>query len=544
MHGLVKTISVKRNSSMEADQKPDEIQFSHFIRRPSPAEALNVDEQYIEERNILAKTIAYAKRTEILSATSGEGPLWENPNIPSGYVYFLQLIAHDMVLTAKPDADDVAGVFYNERTTALNLDTLYGHGPKATSEAYAKDPDTKRPTGRLALGQMKFSKGFKRSDGCPMQPPMRDIAREKGGGDEGLSKALVADDRNDNNAIISQFLTLFTYLHNGIVEHLENHSEVGTDKESEPNFLLARKIVTSVYLDLIENDLLERLLAPHVFDHYKSGGVEFLHSEEKNVPLEFSHAVFRFGHSMIRPGYFMRPSLTILHRQHSVLTFNSASQPYKMPFDEKWIINWSDFFEIDNHLPRNLSGKIEPFYSGRIATTSNNIVGRDGLPAADLEKSTESGTWAASSLLQLVSEMKPELFSKSSFYNGNYLAYQSALEEWLTKNTGSNNPGSDIDPKGKISRNPPLSFYTLFEASHECDGKRLGTLGSIIVADILFAAIKKRRSELVHKDIQKWKSHFFGSDPINSMASFIKNVQPFFGDHECELPLINQIPTT
>ncbi|MFL5156218.1 MAG: hypothetical protein ACJ8C3_25600 [Microvirga sp.] len=42
-----------------------------------------------------------------------------------------------------------------------------------------------------------------------------------------------------------------------------------------------------------------------------------------------------------------------------------------------------------------------------------------------------------------------------------------------------------------MSQDPPLFFFVLFEAAHTQDGERLGILGSIIAAEIFFAAYKK-----------------------------------------------------
>src|SRR6202051_4325900 len=66
---------------------------------------------------------------------------WENPNIPSGYTYLLQFVAHDLVHSAMPlsVAGGVGAGTANARRTALKLETLFGSGPVGSPFVYAQD---------------------------------------------------------------------------------------------------------------------------------------------------------------------------------------------------------------------------------------------------------------------------------------------------------------------------------------------------------------------------------------------------------------------
>src|SRR5437879_2442918 len=79
-------------------------------------------------RKLMRKLSARISRERDLSADRSEE---DNPNLPSGYTYLLQFIAHDMVNTSISLA--VAGGrrfgFHNARQQPLTLETIYGGGP-------------------------------------------------------------------------------------------------------------------------------------------------------------------------------------------------------------------------------------------------------------------------------------------------------------------------------------------------------------------------------------------------------------------------------
>jgi hypothetical protein len=64
------------------------------------------------------------------------------------------------------------------------------------------------------------------------------------------------------------------------------------------------------------------------------------------------------------------------------------------------------------------------------------------------------------------------------------------IENWLAahrEGTGL----SDDDIK-TLRDDPPLPMFLLYEAARETGGQSLGTLGSIIVAEVLFGALRQR----------------------------------------------------
>lgn len=100
---------------------------------------------------------------------------WENPEIPSGYTYLLQLVAHDIVSTSLSIAvleGTTAGV-RNARSGALRLDTIYDGGPAVCPIAFQPDDASGISRTALRLGSMKDSPGLLR-DLARMPPPCSD----------------------------------------------------------------------------------------------------------------------------------------------------------------------------------------------------------------------------------------------------------------------------------------------------------------------------------------------------------------------------------
>ncbi|MGL4812221.1 MAG: hypothetical protein ACRCXM_10615, partial [Beijerinckiaceae bacterium] len=106
----------------------------------------------------------------------------DNESIPSGYVYLLQFIAHDMVDTAIA-ASIVDGkmkpAFANIRSRALRLDTLYGANPEARPHAYAYGPDQRAHNGQVPRLKLRVGSPYPEEAKPPKGRycPRRDIGR-------------------------------------------------------------------------------------------------------------------------------------------------------------------------------------------------------------------------------------------------------------------------------------------------------------------------------------------------------------------------------
>jgi hypothetical protein len=489
--------------------------FRHFLGTPGASQrfrAFGIDPlqstAHVQNIRGLMHRLSRRMDAEIAWPAHADASLhrWENPAIPSGYTYLLQFVAHDLVNSAIPlsIAGRLGAGTSNARRTPLMLENLYGSGPVASPHLYALDaPDDDRRT-KLRLGRMRW-KETPRAAGCPF----RDIARAKAenvtgidrsiiGQREALTEALVADARNDDHAIISQLTAMFALLHNGLVD-LVRRGEPVTSTSARfgaafRRFLCARDALTTIYHNVIRKDVMRRVLHPAIHAAYSGSNARFMDqpaaSGEWQIPFEFSHGAFRFGHAMVRPEY--RINDLSEHDLNNTLEKNSINEPVNMPLDETWIVQWSRFFEINGSRP-NFSRRIGPYLSDGLGNDhvfpSFDGTERVGLLYRDLLGATLAGMWSVDALIAEIAARRPD-FIASSRLLGDRAFRVEQLRTWLSSASAAYG-GLTSEDVETLSNDPPLPFFVLFEAMQqpEARGLHLGPLGSIIVAEVIFGAL-------------------------------------------------------
>jgi hypothetical protein len=263
----------------------------------------------------------------------------ENTGITSGYTYFGQFIDHDLTLDPTSNlreklTKDQLKHLVNFRTPRFDLDNLYGRGPD--DEPYLYQPDGIH----LALGTPM--------SGNPHDAQAVDVPRAPNG------RALIGDPRNDENRIVAQLQAVMLRFHNAMADAMSGSS-----------FNDIRQAVRWHYQWVIINDFLPTIIQAgtvrEVFPHLAhdvsieiappqlsipklvDGGLELM-------PVEFSVAAYRFGHSMVRPIY--RINETIQRRQiFSTATDPSGDLGGMRPIPLDWAIDWQFFFDLGHGAP-------------------------------------------------------------------------------------------------------------------------------------------------------------------------------------------------
>jgi hypothetical protein len=138
-------------------------------------------------------------------------------------------------------------------------------------------------------GGPKFLLGDKLGNGA------RDLPRNNAN----PRRALIGDPRNDENSIVSQLQGIMLNFHNRVV-----------DDNPTLEFPALQRIVRWHYQWVVIHDFLPKIVSALVLDDLKTDGkydrdkLQFFHwKNEPFMPVEFSVAAYRLGHSMIRPGY-------------------------------------------------------------------------------------------------------------------------------------------------------------------------------------------------------------------------------------------------
>ena len=255
--------------------------FGRMFRSLHAAQYGRTDE---ESRNLLM-TLGSAMTSSFDPPKDGADS--EESGIPALYTYFGQFVDHDITfdpmttLMKRSDPDALTDF----RTPALDLDNVYGRGPNDEPYLYDNGP--------------KFLLGDLLDNGAP------DLPRNNAS----VRRALIGDPRNDENSIVSQFQCLMLRFHNRIVSD-----------NSGLDFAAYQQIVRFHYQWIVIHDFLPRIISSSVLnklknknDEYERARLEFFHwKHDPFMPVEFSVAAYRLGHSMIRPGYRLNDDDTTL----------------------------------------------------------------------------------------------------------------------------------------------------------------------------------------------------------------------------------------
>ncbi|WP_189523672.1 peroxidase family protein [Nostoc sp. PA-18-2419] len=280
----------------------------------------------------------------------------ENTGISAGYTYFGQFIDHDLTFDpstlAQQKSDPEAIVDF--RTPRFDLDNLYGRGPDDQPYLYDFQDD----------GTIKMQLGDPLT-GNSNDPDTRDLPR-RGQGDPQF--ALIGDKRNDENVIVSQLQGIFLRFHNRM---LNVHKQKGlpTDFDS------VRKVVQFHYQWVVVHDFLPTIIGwdmlHRIFPHigaqssileYKPR-LRFYHpKKDPFMPVEFSVAAYRFGHSMVRPLYRLNERDDLSSHPHD-------PRPHIFPdlkafgkFRSDYAIDWRLFFDFGNDAEPFSKERIQPAY--------------------------------------------------------------------------------------------------------------------------------------------------------------------------------------
>ena len=250
----------------------------------------------------------------------------DNGLIPAGWTFFGQFVDHDLTLDRTPlgmqQQDEDA--LRNFRTPFFDLDSVYGEGPNGSPELY--EPGS---GGRLRLREVPGATGASKFD----------VPRDA----DGLAQ--LGDGRNDENVIISQLHAAFLQFHNVVFDKFK-------DLPPERRFRQANRLVRWHYQWIVLHEFLPLTVGAETVDQILWKGRRFYFPEVNGpfMPIEYAGAVYRFGHSQVRPGYRInattaRPLFTGADDP------GGASLNGGFPFTAAEMVDWPLFFVIGGSTP-------------------------------------------------------------------------------------------------------------------------------------------------------------------------------------------------
>jgi len=298
--------------------------FGRLFRSLRPAKFGGTDEENVANLTLLGQKMS----ASFDPPTDGKDP--EESGIPALYTYLGQFIDHDLTFDPasslqKQDDPDALTDF---RTPAFDLDNIYGRGPDDQPYMYQSDGKT-------------FLLGSALTGG---DPKATDLPRNSAS----PARAVIGDPRNDENTIVSQLQGLFHRFHNRTVA--DNPSLA---------FEQIQKLVRFHYQYVVLNDFLSRTVSSDVLEalktngRYDQGKLKFFHwKNEPFMPVEFSVACYRLGHSMVRPGYRLNDAnlLPIFSTPDAVKAgFKDDLTGFRAVVADR-AIDWGRFIDIDTRV--------------------------------------------------------------------------------------------------------------------------------------------------------------------------------------------------
>jgi hypothetical protein len=359
----------------------------------------------------------------------------DNGRVPAGFTFLGQFIDHDMTLDRTPLAEAQAdpNALTNFDTPLFDLGSLYGRGPAVDPGLYEAD-GTRMKIVRNANG-------------------VDDLPRRTDG------SAIIGDARNDENLIVAQLHLAFAKFHNRTLA-------TGLAK----NLAEAQRLTRWHFQWIIIHDFLDKIVGPEVVGRFLDGKgrVNREHYKPKNphrpmMPIEYSVAAYRFGHSMIRAAYLMNtrttpPAIAPIFGQEGADLRGNRPLPARMEID------WWHFFEVPGKpAPRNASRRMD----GKISLPLFN------LPGTVVNDNTPS--LAERNLLR---------GSRLGLPAGQDVAARMGITPLTNAQLGLPDPANP-GWQGKA----PLWFYILKEAELTHAGERLGPVGGRIVAEVILSIL-------------------------------------------------------
>lgn len=435
--------------------------------------------------------------------------------LPAAYTYFGQFMNHDMsapvnfsgrtrsgcaaTIIGSGDPPDlglrrrprstaaILARIRNEQQNPLMLDSLYADGPLSTDAdvrgLYEADGVRFRLAKATTLGRRDLAVATVAPQRVMHRRGAYDIPRDPARG-----IALIADRRNDENLILSQFHLALMLLHNRAAAALKP-----AIRDPVERFAAARLLLTRHYHWCILHDYLPNLLSAGAVAQALSAPPRLAAPGE--VPVEFTTAAFRFGHSMVSQLYDFNGNfgeggrVSDAAKLHELFAFTSQGRmgPFAhatSQLPDHWVADWDRLTRLSG-TPRGGADRIDM----SLATDMLNHMHHSGnlLHASIFFRNVMRG-----------------FFRRISFGQDFARAYgitPLSARQVLSAVPKTARPAAAAAGFG---RSMPAWLYFMCEADVLEGGERLGPTASRIIADSITGLIRHHGGTLLQVDGHAW----------------------------------------
>jgi hypothetical protein len=416
-------------------------------------------------------------------------------DVPAGYTYLGQFIDHDLtmdVTDVRLGEDISAADLLQARSPSLDLDSLYGAGPSDPESAkfYEADGLHLKTGDTIRVGPDREKVGH-------------DLPRVGTGGAANRRRALIPDKRNDENLIVAQTHLAMIHFHNRVLDKLP------ASTPAAQRFRRARKQVTLHYQWLIRHDFLPRIVQNRVLEDVFANGRKLVEptaspTSVPTMPIEFSVAGFRLGHSMVRTAYdwnrrFPGEAGSLFYMFDFSALGGTLGGNAKLA--SNWIVDWRRMYDFPGGGHAALAGPNGTNQANRIDTLLADPL--KFLPASvfgereeDLEFDAPARNLAfrnlvRGSMLKLASGQQMVEHLNSLGVNVRPLS----RNQILRGSGGAKLTALSDAEKDTIATRTPLWFYILREA--ETGNGKMRGVGARIVAETFHRAMEGSRFSLL-----------------------------------------------
>ena len=431
----------------------------------------------------------------------------DNPKIPGGFTYLGQFVDHDITLDLSSLSDrkrDPLGL-RNFRTPALDLDNVYGLGPDGSPHLYERDAADPGLIGPKLLIGKNINVDFGGITG--------DFRNDLPRNPQGL--ALIGDPRNDENLLVAQTHLAFLKFHNALCDHLQ-----ASGTPAEELFGAARRLATWHYQYLVLHDFVERLCGAGTVAKILHDGRKFYRFKTTPyMPVEFSVAAYRLGHSMVRQTYshnrvfdptdfnFLFGFTGLSGQIVGDLAPETPTAPLPVSaLPSNWIIDWRRFYELDRpqNVAFNPTRRLDPLLVSELHDLPN---GGGNLAFRNLKRGVSLG-----------------------LPSGQAVAEAMGIADPLTPEEIATGPDGAAAKDNGLHEATPLWYYILKEAQVRHNGERLGPVGATIVSEVFVGLVHGDRESYLWREGKDWKpslpSKTQGDFTMADLLRFVDDINP------------------
>ncbi len=294
-------------------------------------------------------------------------------------------------------------------------------------------------------------------------------------------RALIGDPRNDENLLISQLHLLFLKFHNAVVDKVTDPAMGAGER-----FLRAQEIVRWHYQWIVAHEFLPRTVGKAIATRALED-LPFTYPADAFMPVEFSVAAYRFGHSQTRPGYLLNTDNGGV--QAALLFPPDPSAPVGpgdlrgfKPVAPERRVDWQFFFgpaggaaQDSKLIDTRLSTAMLRLPDGVVPPTTPDA--RRSLATRNLQRGIDAQLPSGQQVACKVVPLRDRLTER---------------QVWGANDLGVAVPGG--------AGGAPLWFYVLREAEVKARGLRLAGAGAEIVARTFAALLHADPASQVNRD--------------------------------------------